>query len=114
MMQPSLFDHLEPSGGRRGRCNGDFPKLSPYTGARAYARVKEFAETPPRIAPSAPFNDVPDPASAFPTKASIKAAFDAWQAAGEPWPPPAGLTSAIASHLIPRPKTTPWSARKWR
>lgn len=57
---------------------------------------------------------VADPADAYPTKASIKAAFDAWQAAGEPWPPPAGLTSAIASHLIPRPKTTPWSARKWR
>ena len=53
----------------------------------------------------------PDPASAFPTKASIKAAFDAWQAAGEPWPPPAGLTSAIASRLIPRANRTP---RKWR
>ncbi len=53
----------------------------------------------------------PDPADAYPTRASIKAAFDAWQAAGEPWPPPAGLTSAIASHLIPRANRTP---RKWR
>ena len=53
----------------------------------------------------------PDPASAFPTKASIKAAFDAWQAAGEPWPPPAGLTSAIASRLIPRANRMP---RTWR
>ncbi|MFN8993745.1 MAG: hypothetical protein ACK5X3_08835 [Pseudomonadota bacterium] len=56
----------------------------------------------------------PDPASAYPTRASIKAAFDQWTAEGEPWPPPAGLTSAIASRLIPRPKTTPWTARKWR
>jgi hypothetical protein len=52
-----------------------------------------------------------DPAQNFPTKASIKAAFDAWQAAGEPWPPPAGLTSAIASRLIPR---TNRSYRTWR
>ena len=53
----------------------------------------------------------PDPASAFPTKASIKAAFDQWTAEGQPWPPPAGLTSAIASRLIPRANRTP---RKWR
>ncbi|CAB4155835.1 hypothetical protein UFOVP670_39 [uncultured Caudovirales phage] len=53
----------------------------------------------------------PDPADAYPTRASIKTAFDAWQAAGEPWPPPAGLTSAIASNLIPRANRTP---RKWR
>ena len=53
----------------------------------------------------------PDPAAAYPTRASIKAAFDAWQADGEPWPPPAGLTSAIASHLIPRANR---SNRKWR
>ena len=53
----------------------------------------------------------PDPAAAYPTRASIKTAFDAWTAAGQPWPPPAGLTSAIASHLIPRASRTP---RKWR
>lgn len=53
----------------------------------------------------------PDPADAYPTKASIKAAFDQWTAEGQPWPPPAGLTSAIASHLIPRANRTP---RKWR
>ena len=53
----------------------------------------------------------PDPASAFPTKASIKTAFDQWTAEGQPWPPPAGLTSAIASHCIPRANRTP---RKWR
>ena len=52
-----------------------------------------------------------DPASAYPTRASIKTAFDAWTAKGQPWPPPAGLTSAIASHLIPRASRTP---RKWR
>ena len=52
-----------------------------------------------------------DPADAYPTKASIKAAFDAWTDAGQPWPPPAGLTSAIASRLIPRANREP---RKWR
>ena len=52
-----------------------------------------------------------DPAAAYPTRASIKTAFDAWTDAGQPWPPPAGLTSAIASHLIPRASRTP---RKWR
>jgi hypothetical protein len=53
-----------------------------------------------------------DPASAYPTKASIKAAFDAWTADGQPWPPPAGLTSAIADRLIPR--RTPQHGKRWR
>lgn len=53
----------------------------------------------------------PDPADAYPTKASIKTAFDRWTAEGQPWPPPAGLTSAIASRLIPRASRSP---RKWR
>ena len=53
----------------------------------------------------------PDPADAYPTRASIKTAFDQWTDAGQPWPPPAGLTSAIASCLIPRASRTP---RKWR
>ena len=52
-----------------------------------------------------------DPAAAYPTKASIKAAFDAWTAEGQPWPPPAGLTSASASRLIPRRNR---EARTWR
>ena len=52
-----------------------------------------------------------DPADAYPTRASIKAAFDQWTAEGQPWPPPAGLTSAIASRLIPR---TNRSYRTWR
>ena len=69
----------------------------------------------------------PDPAAAYPTKASIAVAdkawneeYIAWEAAGCPggpdaWPRPSiGLPSAIASHLIPRPKTTPWTARKCR
>jgi hypothetical protein len=53
----------------------------------------------------------PDPAKNFPTKASIKIAFDAWTDAGQPWPPPAGLTSAIASRLIPRGNR---GASQWR
>lgn len=53
----------------------------------------------------------PDPAEAFKTRNDIKTAFDAWTAEGQPWPPPAGLTSAIASHLIPRASRSP---RKWR
>ena len=65
-----------------------------------------------------------DPAAAYPTRASIKVADDAWnaeylawEAAGCPggpdaWPrPPAGLPSAIASRLIPRASRSP---RKWR
>lgn len=52
-----------------------------------------------------------DPADAYPTRASIRAAFDQWTAEGQPWPPPAGLTSAIASRLIPRRSR---EARKWR
>jgi hypothetical protein len=71
-----------------------------------------------------------DPASAYPTKASIAVADKAWdqeyldwQAAGCPggpdaWPrPPAGLTSAIADHLIPRPgchRRTPQHGKRWR
>ena len=52
-----------------------------------------------------------DPAKNFPTTASIKTGFDAWLAAGQPWPPPAGLTSAIASRLIPRGNR---GASQWR
>ena len=118
MTQPSLFDQFEPAGGRRGRCKGDFPKLSPYTGARAYAQGREFAETPTRTAPTAPCDDVPDPASASPTKAAL-AEWDreylAWQEAGCPggpdaWPrPPAGWSRM--GRLIPR---TNRSYRTWR
>lgn len=35
-----------------------------------------------------------DPAAAYPTKAARRAAWAAWEAAGAPWPPPAGLVSA--------------------
>ena len=52
-----------------------------------------------------------DRARNYPTKASIKTAFDAWTDAGQPWPPPAGLTSAIASRLIPRSNR---GANQWR
>ena len=65
----------------------------------------------------------PDPADTFKNRNDSNRAFAAWdrdylawQAAGCPggpdaWPrPPAGLTSAIASRLIPRRKET----RKWR
>jgi hypothetical protein len=59
-----------------------------------------------------------DPARNYPTKVSIKAAFDQWTADGQPWPPPAGLTSAIADHLIPRriaaQRRTPQHGKRWR
>lgn len=110
MISQSQLDLFDPKGGRRGRCDRDFSKHSLNTGAHAYPQVREFEKVPPRTAPSAPCDEL-DPAKNFPTKASIKAAFDAWQAAGEPWPPPAGLTSAIASRLIPRANR---SNRKWR
>jgi len=53
-----------------------------------------------------------DPARNYPTPASIKAAFDQWTAEGQPWPPPAGLTSAIADRLIPR--RAPQHGKRWR
>jgi hypothetical protein len=53
-----------------------------------------------------------DPARNYPTKASIKVAFDQWTADGQPWPPPAGLTSAIADRLIPR--RAPHHGKRWR
>jgi len=53
-----------------------------------------------------------DPAKNYPTKASIKVAFDQWTADGQPWPPPAGLTSAIADRLIPR--RNPHHGKRWR
>ena len=52
-----------------------------------------------------------DPADAYPTRVSIKTAFDQWTAEGQPWPPPAGLTSAIAACLIPR---RTMGGKKWR
>lgn len=110
MISQSQLDLFDPKWGRRGRCDKDFSQHSINTGAHAYPQGREFEKVHPRIAPSAPC-DESDPAAAYPTRASIKTAFDAWQAAGEPWPPPAGLTSAIASHLIPRANRTP---RKWR
>jgi len=53
-----------------------------------------------------------DPAAAFKTRNDIKVAFDAWTDAGQPWPPPVGLTSAIASRLIPRRE--PQHGKRWR
>ena len=63
-----------------------------------------------------------DPASAYPAKASIKAAFDAWDREHAAWVtagmqgeyphPPAGLTSAIASRLIPRRASQ--HGKRWR
>ena len=110
MIFQSQLDLFDPKGGRRGRCDGEFSKHSLNTGARAYPQGREFEKVHPRTAPSAPC-DEPDPAAAYPTRASIKTAFDAWQADGEPWPPPAGLTSAIASRLIPHSNR---GASTWR
>jgi len=109
MISKSQFDLFNPKGGRWGRCDGEFSQPFTNTGAHAYARVGRFEKVPPRTAPTAPCYEL-DPAKIYPTKASIKTAFDAWTDAGQPWPPPAGLTSAIASRLIPRGK----GASQWR
>ncbi len=124
MTSQHQLDLFDPQGGRRGRCDGDFSQPFTNTGARAYAQVKGFEKVPPRtapIAPSAPC-EAPDPASAYPTKASIKAAFDVWDAEHAAWVeggmngdyphPPAGLTSAIADRLIPR--RAPQHGKRWR
>lgn len=41
-----------------------------------------------------------DPARAYPTRQSRRDAFATWQAAGHPWPPPAGLASACTDACI--------------
>jgi hypothetical protein len=115
MISKSQLDLFDPKGGRRGRCDGEFSQPFTNTGARAYAQVGRFEKVPPRtapIAPCAPCEVAPDPARNYPTPASIKAAFDRWTDAGQPWPPPAGLTSAIASRLIPRSNRGPSQWRK--
>ncbi len=125
MISKSQLDLFDPTGGRRGRCDGEFSQPFTNTGACAYAQVGRFEKVPPRTAPSAPSAPcevAPDPASAYPTKASIKAAFDAWDAEHAAWVeggmqgeyphPPAGLTSAIAARLIPR--RAPHHGKRWR
>jgi hypothetical protein len=114
MISKAHLDLFGPTGGRRGRCDGEFSQPFTNTGARAYAQVGRFEKVPPRTAPTAPIAPcevAPDPARNYPTPASIKAAFDDWTDAGQPWPPPAGLTSAIASRLIPRGNR---GASQWR
>lgn len=44
----------------------------------------------------------PDPAARYPSKASRRAAWLAWEANGEPWPPPAGLVSATIGACLKR------------
>jgi hypothetical protein len=83
---------------RASGITGDYsPDMLPFPGASVGDSLKN--ET------------APDPARNYPTKASIKTAFDAWLAGGQPWPPPAGLTSAIASRCIPRGNR---GASQWR
>jgi hypothetical protein len=115
MISQHQLDLFDPTGGRRGRCDGEFSQPFTNTGARAYAQVGRFEKVPPRTAPTAPTAPcevAPDPARNYPTPASIKAAFDQWTAEGQPWPPPAGLTSAIADRLIPR--RAPQHNKRWR
>ena len=114
MISQHQLDLFDPTGGRRGRCDGEFSQPFTNTGARAYAQVGRFEKVPPRTAPSAPIAPCEpiDPARNYPTPASIAAAFDAWDAEHAAWVaagmngdyphPPAGLTSAIADRLIPR------------
>jgi hypothetical protein len=125
MISKSQLDLFDPKGGRRGRCDGDFSQTFTNTGARAYAQVGRFEKVPPRTAPTAPTAPcevAPDPASAYPTKASIAAAFEQWDREHAAWVeggmngdyphPPAGLTSAIADRLIPR--RAPQHGKRWR
>lgn len=55
------------------------------------------AVTPPRRG-GVPLVPAPvpafDPAAPYATKRARRAAWGAWEQAGEPWPPPAGLVSA--------------------
>jgi len=91
-----------------GGYRGSAPDTFPFPGASVGDNLKN--ET------------APDPAKNFPTKASIAAAFDAWDAEHAAWVeggmngdyphPPAGLTSAIADRLIPR--RTPQHGKRWR
>lgn len=114
MISESQLDLFDPKGGRRGRCDREFSQPFANTGARAYAQVGRFEKVPPRTAPTAPTapcETAADPARNYPTRASIKTAFDAWTDAGQPWPPPAGLTSAIADRCIPRANR---GASQWR
>jgi len=125
MISKSQLDLFDPKGGRRGRCDGEFSQPFTNTGARAYAQVGRFEKVPPRTAPTAPTAPcevAPDPARNYPTPASIAAAFEAWDAEHAAWVeagmngeyphPPAGLTSAIASRLIPR--RAPQHGKRWR
>jgi hypothetical protein len=125
MISQHQLDLFDPTGGRRGRCDGEFSQPFTNTGARAYAQVGRFEKVPPRTAPTAPIAPcevAPDPARNYPTPASIKAAFNAWDAEHAAWVaagmngdyphPPAGLTSAIASRLIPR--QAPQHGNRWR
>lgn len=43
-----------------------------------------------------------DPAAAYRTRAERRKAWEAWEAAGEPWPPPEGLLSASLSACMDR------------
>jgi len=125
MTSQHQLDLFDPKGGRRGRCDGEFSQPFTNTGARAYAQVGRFEKVPPRTAPSAPSipcEVAPDPASAYPTKASLdvgwaeyNARWEAWEAAGkmgeEPHPK-AGMLSAMADRLIPR--RAPQHGKRWR
>lgn len=54
--------------------------------------------TTPRVpwvsAMTTPVTTCDDPAAPYATKRARRAAWEAWEQAGEPWPPPAGLVSA--------------------
>ena len=120
MISQSQLDLFDPRGGRRGRCDGEFSKHSLNTGAHAYPQGREFEKVHPRTAPSAPC-DEPDPAAAYPTRASRAAAFALWQAEclrydaegrqDEMPPLPAGYVSHGMARLQRGTSRTP---RKWR
>ena len=102
--QPSLFDPQNS----RDIAGTNRDKSGHFTAAEA--RQSGQSGTPPLkggvqcpAGTGLAMSRVPDdPAASFKNRNDRKVAFDAWTAQGQPWPPPAGLTSAIASRLIPR------------
>jgi len=99
----------------REHCHRGIPRYPPASGITGDNSPDMLPFPGASIGDSLKNETAKDPALNYPTKASIKTAFDAWTAAGQPWPMPdeyTGLVSAIASHCIPRGNKGPSQWRK--